>query len=256
MTSTIFALQNHSMSGEQQYASMQEIAALLKDKISELESGSASVDELDSMVNKARELYERLVVLRHKAFDTLVEKEEEHEPMPFKLESVDEDPPTNQTSLIDVIKEVERQDDVVEITDEVELVLEKIELAESPVENEVIEVSADDLIEEEPLGAQSQQTLDLTPDEPDVESLAERLTRTPIADLKRSIALNQKFVFINDLFSGDSEQYESAISSLNAFHGRDEAIAYLEGDLADKLEWEEESEARLSLTELVERRYA
>jgi hypothetical protein len=281
MTSTIFVPQILSMSGEAHYASMQDLVAQLSDLLEGIEKGTASVDDLDQMVSQARELYERLVVIRHKAFDILVPKtgHETAQPQSFKLVDIDpiveEKQVSNpQTSLIDVIEEVEKENSgEVTVEDDVELDQqeaggngqmsisdaeedgEEVEVDEPEVVVEEIEITVEVPIEEARPVSQAVPKEKNKTKEDHKQSLAEKLEHTPIGDLKKAIALNQKFLFINELFAKNSEQYESAVSTLNAFSALPDAKDYLE-ELATSLKWAEESEARETFIELVERRYA
>lgn len=48
---------------------MKEISKRLKDKIKDLEAGKLGVDELEGLVDDARELYERLLIIKYKAYE-------------------------------------------------------------------------------------------------------------------------------------------------------------------------------------------
>ena len=85
------------------------------------------------------------------------------------------------------------------------------------------------------------------------QSLAEKLGKSPIEDLPKAIGLNQKFLFINELFDGDTDAYQQAIESLNSLSGMDEAQEALT-QLQGSDDWGE-SEAAMQFRELVERRY-
>jgi hypothetical protein len=86
-------------------------------------------------------------------------------------------------------------------------------------------------------------------------SLADKLALTPLADIKKSISLNLKFQFINELFGGDAIAFEDAISRLNTALDGIAAMDILEKDLCPKQGWDEESKIYLDLRTLVERRY-
>ena len=48
-------------------------------------------------------------------------------------------------------------------------------------------------------------------------SLAARLQRKPVSDLISAIGINDKFLFLNELFGGSMEKYNKSIRSLNSF---------------------------------------
>jgi len=86
-------------------------------------------------------------------------------------------------------------------------------------------------------------------------SLASKLQKNPVSDLKKSIGINEKFSFINELFDGNLNAYNEAIDKLNASAGYTEAIAFLDGELLPAHQWDQEGQSYLNLKNLVERRF-
>lgn len=101
------------MNDQVKFKRLQELAGVLADGLDALQSGKLSVKQLEELTESSRELYERLVVLRFKAYDehskgqpvaVAMEKEAEEEySIPFKI---DTSQAPNQVSLIDAIEEV------------------------------------------------------------------------------------------------------------------------------------------------------
>lgn len=58
-----------------------------------------------------------------------------------------------------------------------------------------------------------------------------------VVDLKTAVSLNDKLVFIRDLFNGYSLAYSEAIELLNRFSNFNEADAFLQANYAFKNEW-------------------
>lgn len=85
-------------------------------------------------------------------------------------------------------------------------------------------------------------------------SLAARLQRKPIADLMTAIGINDKFLFLNDLFGGSMEKYNKSIRSLNNFSTLLGAKTYM-SELQIEFQWDCESEAYKKLNDLIERRF-
>ncbi|MFT5182913.1 MAG: hypothetical protein ACI84C_000029 [Flavobacteriales bacterium] len=85
-------------------------------------------------------------------------------------------------------------------------------------------------------------------------SLAEKLEMTAIPDLKKAISLNQKFLFINELFDTKDTSYHEAISEINSFGSYNEAWNYLELNCG-AANWNMEDEVVEQFVELVERRF-
>jgi hypothetical protein len=85
-------------------------------------------------------------------------------------------------------------------------------------------------------------------------SIAAKLQKNPIKDLKNAIGINEKFKFINELFEGNLQKYNDGIAQLNHFGNMDEAIHFL-SVLTEEFSWDKENEAYKELSELVTRRY-
>ena len=85
-------------------------------------------------------------------------------------------------------------------------------------------------------------------------SIAAKMKKTQIIDLRTSIGINDKFLFINELFEGDMKNYNDAIDKLNSFNNLVEAIASL-NLLKTEYNWDVNDEAVIKLNELIEGRY-
>ncbi len=87
-------------------------------------------------------------------------------------------------------------------------------------------------------------------------SIAEKLQQHPVSDLKKSIGINEKFAFINELFDGDMDGYNSAIEQLNTSLTFNDAMHVLSNQLAAKYNWSNDGESFLQLKNLLERRFS
>ena len=85
-------------------------------------------------------------------------------------------------------------------------------------------------------------------------SLAARLQRTAVSDLMTAIGINDKFLLLNELFSGSMEKYNKSIRALNSFSTLLGAKTYM-SELQIEFQWDCESEAYKKLGDLVERRF-
>ena len=85
-------------------------------------------------------------------------------------------------------------------------------------------------------------------------SVAERLQQNRITDLRAAMGINDKFLFINDLFQGDSDRYNQAIEALNTLAGMDEATIHL-NHLQQQYGWDNGSPVFDKLRDFIRRRY-
>lgn len=77
-----------------------------------------------------------------------------------------------------------------------------------------------------------------------------------IDDLKQSINLNDKLLYIKDLFNGYSLAYSEAIDILNRFTSFEEADTFLKKNYVAKNNWDSKPETTAKLYALLKRRYA
>ena len=82
------------------------------------------------------------------------------------------------------------------------------------------------------------------------------LQEAPIRDLKKAIGLNDRFLFVNDLFRGDENMYERSLKTINAFNIYPEAEYWIQRELKVKLSWPDGSETVKLFDQLVKRRFA
>ena len=85
-------------------------------------------------------------------------------------------------------------------------------------------------------------------------SLAAKLQQTPGRDLKSVIGINDKFLFVNELFGGSMEKYNKSIENLNDLKTLNGAMIYL-NELKIELQWNSSNEAYLKLKDLVSRKF-
>jgi len=86
--------------------------------------------------------------------------------------------------------------------------------------------------------------------------LASVLKETPIRDLKKAIGINDRYLFVNDLFRGDDTMYERSIKTINSFNILAEAEYWIQRELKVKLGWNEDTEAVKHFDQLVRRRFS
>ena len=90
----------------------------------------------------------------------------------------------------------------------------------------------------------------------EVLEVGHRLTDAPIKDLKKAIGINDRFVFINELFRGDEVMYERSLKTINGFRIMAEAEYWIERELKVKLGWDDMKETTRHFYQLVKRRFS
>ena len=86
--------------------------------------------------------------------------------------------------------------------------------------------------------------------------LFEILKEIPIKDLRKAIGINDRFVFIDDLFRGDEAMYERSIKTINSFSIHAEAEYWIIRELKVKLGWPNDHKTVSHFDQLVKRRFS
>jgi hypothetical protein len=85
--------------------------------------------------------------------------------------------------------------------------------------------------------------------------LSDTLQETPIKDLKKAIGINERFLYVNELFRGDDAMYEKSIKTINSFEIYAEAEFWIRRELKLRLGWNENYNTVKQFDQLVRRRF-
>lgn len=85
-------------------------------------------------------------------------------------------------------------------------------------------------------------------------TLADKIGKSTITNLKNAIGINDKFLFINELFKGDIQEYNKTIDKLNSFMKLEETTGLLE-ELKERYHWAEKPDAYQKLEDLLIRKF-
>ena len=86
--------------------------------------------------------------------------------------------------------------------------------------------------------------------------LGDSFTEVPIRDLKKAIGINDRFLFINELFRGDEAVYERSIKTINSFSILPEAEYWIQRELKVKNGWKDSDQLVQQFYQLVKRRFS
>jgi hypothetical protein len=217
-----------------------ELVRSVQAALAKLEDGKLDLEGLEQCTLEARAIYERLVVLRHKAREAQVEAEKRTAlaaavmpvaEAPIRLDTRPPEVHPQQTSLIDAIAESESAP------------------APQPL--------ADAPPKPKPEAPKAPKP-DAAPPPPAVDrpaSVADKMEHAPVADLRKAIALSQKFWFVAELFANERDRYEKAIDAINGMKSAAQAEAFVRDEVMAKLPKPPGEEVAHSFLELVQRRF-
>ena len=153
----------------------------------------------------------------------------------------------------DVELEIETPEETAEVTAE-----DSNDSVDEEFEDEDWEDEEDETFRVEPVQENVPETVEEEPrfvdEEPEDNSLAARLQRTHVSDIRAALGINDKMMIINELFNGSFERYNKSIEALNEFPTLSGAKVYM-SELQIELQWDVESQAFRMLNDLVERRF-
>lgn len=238
--------------GKTSYKNIDDLVKRIDQDVDKLKKGDLSLDDLDALVEAGKDLTERLIILRFKAYDTHGQPEQEIVQKVVEKEDV----PDVQFDLSSSEQE-ESQPVAEQAGFNFDLTFDEEEAAPEEVE---INVESKEVMEEEILTPEVHEqsedagTINEVHKSEEDHSLRKKFQKSPISDLKSQISIANKFEYISTLFDGDNKKYEEAIQTLNTFEEGDMAKAKLK-EFATEYNWDLENKTILQFIELVERRY-
>ena len=215
--------------------------------------------DLDVMMNRTHTIYDQMCSINLGGSPEEIDfNDEEEEPMTEEPEPIAEESEP-------LVEEPEPEQE--EPVEEEETVVEENEDAyfEEDVED-VEEESKDDMgfilnfeptDEKEPSVEEETPSLYTTGDEIEMTvppTLADKLQHDSLNDLRSAIGINDKFLFVNELFGGSMEKYNKSIDNLNDLKTLNGALVYM-NELRIELQWNSNNEAYKRLLDLVHHKF-
>jgi hypothetical protein len=241
----------------------------LQSGVEKLESGTLSPEDMELLVEDAKELYERLIILRYKIYETNVLgvkepvisahlrqteiatpidlfgsiEEPAAAPAPaFEVTFAEEDHTEMKEEVVDEIEEESMYEEesiqVEEIEEEAQEIEEPIQTFEEPAQ----EIKMEEEVVEEPTQWEPQFSGDQPIWMAEMEAnIRDNRSVFPLESLIGAFTLNEKLQFINELFEGSSDDFSSHIKQLDQLASMDAARNML-AELAQTFNWDTESE--------------
>ena len=211
--------------------------------------GSVNKSLLRELIQDARELHEGSVILSYILFDEQNKKSEQ-----LEIQLQEKEPLPQVSNSVESEHEVEDGvNEALEFTQEEKTKTEKDTqtIDDIPSQEEIVEQ-----LENEIASAISSNSSGLIYDSQEEEdnSLAAKLARKKIENLNSAIGINEKFLFTNELFDGNTEQFLKTIEELNNCVSLTEAKDKLI-EVAQKRSWIVDEEPYQKLQSLLSRKY-
>lgn len=245
----------------------------LQTGVEKLESSDLSPEDMELLVEDAKELYERMVILRYKIYETNVLGVQEPvisasirqteietpidlfgsideptvTPEPeFEVTFANGEADTQEEEIFNEEwqEEEEELEETIQEEQEVEQqeVEEPIQTFEEPTQEEEIEEKEEKEEEEAPTPWEPQFSADQPIWMAEMEAnIRDSRSVFPLESLIGAFTLNEKLQFINELFEGSSDDFSTNIKQLDQLGSMDAARNML-AELAQTFNWDTESE--------------
>ncbi|MGC9375497.1 MAG: hypothetical protein ACP5DQ_10720 [Bacteroidales bacterium] len=212
--------------------------------------------DIDLALSKVRNLYDLLLTIHPQAAYKSEYQNKETEKKSLAEEKTDPIPPIKkEKSAITEKAEEQKREFVIE---EPSKPIEKFKEEKSQIEEETFNSPKKTEKQQEgtPIMADKFQSKKFIHDnmakKNPKKDVSSKMQSKPIQDIAAAISLNDKFIFIRELFKGDKEQYLETIQLLNNFDTYENAIGFLN----ENFDWEAEDPNFERLKELVKRKFA
>ena len=86
-------------------------------------------------------------------------------------------------------------------------------------------------------------------------SILDRANQEKLVDLKSAITINQRFMFVNELFKGESKVFQESLEKVDICVSYEEAINLLLDSYANKYDWDTDKEEVAEFFELIGRKF-
>lgn len=215
-------------------------------------SGFSSILELDIFEREElvveKEEVSSMEILIEEEVSTEIEKEPEEEEMGSII--IEED------DLDDINQDVsDQEEDVLIETDDYETIREEIIDEEyTPILEEPDSPSKDATINET-FSEETPTVNEKFENESQHSSIVEVHETEKISEIQKNISVNQRYMFLNDLFGGDSEEYEQALNKVENSDSFDDSVELLVQNYSKKYEWDMNSDEVKELLKVIFKRF-
>jgi len=271
------------MNEEENFLTIEALSALIHRKVKYIQKGDLKIQKLEQLLDEVKDLQERLIIIKYKAMEKVAKKpveknlfsaenfgpntsDEKKETTEIGLDKNEiSDIAENQISLIDSIEEVSKEEKTKKrdpvnlkfeknasakvniVEEQKEILFEEMIVQEAPVSSPPIQEKEKSSAHEKPKKKKAAVNKKKT-------TLSQKIRKTQIDSIAKSIKLNQRIGMIKKLFGGDDQRFKKEIQTLNDATSLEQAQSHL-SQLKVSGSWKEEDPLFILLTQLVERRH-
>ena len=212
--------------------------------------------DMDLLIEKTRDIYDKLIQLDGLTitFETEIphqneaeiEETETIEAVDIKVEEIEKEEAKAEITEEDIKVEVHVEEIVDEVEEQIDEARENKDFLE---EKEETEKSTIDLFT-----SSAGPTLSDTFSEGEQPTIADKINKEGVNELREAIGINEKFLFINELFNGDLGRYNKVIDELDELTTIEGVNTYVL-ELKIQSQWADDNIALIKLTDLLNRKF-
>jgi len=246
------------MAKEILYNDISELLAIIREQYSVISiyKGKIPQIELDIIMANIRRLYEDFFELnrmnQHTGTEPMMERQKESVKIIEKADDKIPEPPES-PEIADSIIVNKEESEKTQFSEEMPIkTVKKNPHKKTPVTDLFTGTESTPLAEK--FRDDKKSLLDKIVSEKKDKTLADNI-QNPIRDLRTGIGVNDRFLFINELFKGNMNEYAVAIEEINSQDSLDDAVQKI-SILKDTNKWDEKSESYIRLLGFVNRRFS
>jgi len=218
--------------------------------------------DMDLLIEKTRDIYDKLIqldgltitfeteILHQNQNEKDIEETETVETVDIKVEEIEKEETKAKEEAEITEEDTKVEVHVEEIIDEVEEQIDEArENKDFLVEKEETEKSTIDLFT-----SSAGPTLSDTFSEGEQPTIADKINKEGVNELREAIGINEKFLFINELFNGDLGRYNKVIDELDELTTIEGVNTYVL-ELKIQSQWADDNIALIKLTDLLNRKF-
>lgn len=231
------------------FGTNEELVSKIGEGLYKCKKSKLELEEYEMLLNNVRELHERIVLIRHKAFELLSKKD----PTPQKP-----------VKIIETIKNTEPEEESFSFSlfqEPKEETASTPELDAMPEPKTEKSIEPETKITEEPRPEDSftihdkKDTLaDSYSQTNEEKNLASSLQQNAISSLANAFSLNDRMRFVKNLFEGNSDTFNLTVKEFDQLNNQSEASEKL-AQLTHKYSWDLENEDFIVFSSFIDRRF-
>jgi hypothetical protein len=234
------------------FGTNEELVATIGEGLKKCKTTPLELAEYETLLNQARELHERILLIRHKAFEILSKKEEITQKSVEKMEEIKESEPEEVNFAFSLFEKPNQEEEITAPKPDPISIPEPI--VEKPIEPETNAPEETKPVDSFTIQDKKDTLADSYSQTNEEKNLASSHQKNAIASLSNAFSLNDRIRLVKNLFEGNSDAFNLTIKEVDALNNKEEANNKLH-QLIETYRWEKENEDFILFSSFIDRRF-